>query len=465
VRALARPLRQAIAAAATLTGKRFGLLVASSLVATAGIVAAAMTNSSDLGPLAALVGRSLAAGSAPAESRPAPTGAAEPSPSAAPAHIQAPGGEAASSGPLPAPAPSAPETTPAPEPEETTPPPEEEPGPEPGPVKHVFVVSLTSSGYEAAFGGAGQMPYLSGTLRPKGELLSGLKLLDEAALPNSIAAVSGQPPNADTAADCPSYDEFPATARANSSGVLSGSGCVYPVETLSLADQLETAGLSWRAYVEGMADESGEPANCVHPEPGATETPVTGGYSSRLNPFVHFHSLLDLGACATGDVPLTGLEKDLRKIDTTASYAWVSPNLCDAGVTGQCPAGTPEGAAAADAFLARVVPAILASPAYKRDGLLIVTFGAANQTSTATAATGETTTTGTTPSTTGDPLKVGTLLLSPFLTPGATDGAAYDPYSLLRSVEDLFALEPLARAGAPGTRSFAPALGEETGGD
>ena len=43
------------------------------------------------------------------------------------------------------------------------------------------------------------------------------------------------------------------------------------------------------------------------------EAAVTGGYAARLNPFVYFHSLLDLGDCATNDVPLTELEKDLKK--------------------------------------------------------------------------------------------------------------------------------------------------------
>lgn len=448
---LTAPLQRAIAAAATLTGKRFGLLVASSLVATSAIVAAGMTASGGAGPLAALVGRSLAANDTPAESNPTPVSHGAAAGSSGSAHQQASGGGAASSGSLPAPSPSSAETasTPEaqPEPEETTPTtPDEEPAPEPGPVKHVFVVSLTSSGYEAAFGTASQMPYLAGTLRPLGDLLSGFKLLDGAALPNSIAAISGQPPNADTEADCPTYDEFPVTSKSDKQGVVSGKGCVYPVETLTLGDQLETAGLSWRGYMEDMVDPTtGQPANCVHPEPGAAETPATGGYASRLNPFVHFHSLLDLGSCATNDVPLTGLEKDLKKVDTTVSYSWISPDLCDAGVSGQCPEGSPEGAAAADAFLARVVPPILASPAYKRDGLLVVTFGAANEGLSS--------------------LKAGTLLLSPFLTPGASDGAAYNPYSLLRSVEDLFALEPLVKAGAAKVHSFAAAFSEEGGGD
>ena len=78
----------------------------------------------------------------------------------------------------------------------------------------------------------------------------------------------------------------------------------------------------------------------------------------------------------TNDVPLTELEKDLKKADSTPNYSYISPNLCNAGVAGQCPVGAPDGAASADAFLASWVPKILASPAYKQDGLLIVTFGA-----------------------------------------------------------------------------------------
>ncbi len=43
---------RAVAAAASLTGKRFGLLVASSLVATSAIVASALSNPTGNGPLA-----------------------------------------------------------------------------------------------------------------------------------------------------------------------------------------------------------------------------------------------------------------------------------------------------------------------------------------------------------------------------------------------------------------------------
>ena len=63
----AQPFKRAIAAAAGLAGQRFGLLVACSLVATSAIVASAMTNPSGIGPLAALLGQSLASDNTPAK--------------------------------------------------------------------------------------------------------------------------------------------------------------------------------------------------------------------------------------------------------------------------------------------------------------------------------------------------------------------------------------------------------------
>ncbi len=203
-------LHDATAAAATLTGKRFGLLVASSVVATSAIVASAMTGTADSGALAALLGRSLAAESAPVAGSPP----AESSPSAggggrAPAPTEA-GSAAPTVVPLASPAPATPPPESAPSSE---PPPAAPSLPEAGRIKHVFLISLTSPGYEAAFGETSQMQYLATQLQPKGELLSGYTLLDDAALPNGVAAVSGQPPNASTEANCSTYTEFPPAPR------------------------------------------------------------------------------------------------------------------------------------------------------------------------------------------------------------------------------------------------------------
>jgi phosphatidylinositol-3-phosphatase len=439
------PLRKAIAAAATLNGKSLALLIASSLVATSGIVASALSGSGGLGPVEAAAGVLLGEEPAVVASAPAPAAGSEVTPETTSSRSARPAGPVtAGDPPLPATAQEGVPPTAPPAGEESAEEPEapvaEPEASEAGPIKHVFLISLASPGYEAAFGASSQMPYLSGALRPQGVLLSNYSLLDEAALANGFAAIGGQKPTAASGADCADYEK-----------------CLFPVETLTLADQLATGRFSWHAYLEGMADEAGKPANCVHPEPDAPEVPSPGGYAAKLNPFVFFHSLLDLGDCAANDVPLTELAKDLKKPNVTANFNYIAPDLCNAGFRGQCPEGTVDGAAAANAWLEKTVPEILSSPAYKKDGLLIVSFGALDPAPPADP-------TATPPA---DPLKVGALLVSPLLTPDGTDAAAYGPYSLLRSTEDLFGLEALGEAGGAKVRSFASAFvaSETTAGD
>ena len=50
--------------------------------------------------------------------------------------------------------------------------------------------------------------------------------------------------------------------------------------------------------------------------------------------------------------------------------------------------------------------------------------------------------------------RTGTLVLSPYVTPGSTNDAPYNHYALLRSIEDLFGLPHLGYAGAAGLRPF-----------
>ena len=77
------------------------------------------------------------------------------------------------------------------------------------------------------------------------------------------------------------------------SGVVPGAACVYPVQALTVVDQIAAGGLTWRAYVEGMENEFGA-ANCVHPDFDGPDVPEVGAYAAARNPFVYFAGLLDL---------------------------------------------------------------------------------------------------------------------------------------------------------------------------
>jgi hypothetical protein len=229
---------------------------------------------------------------------------------------------------------------------------------------------------------------------------------------------------------------------------------VYPNTVLTVGDQLTASRRSWRAYVGDLSNGAGAPASCRHPESGGTDDTLTerpgDGYATRLNPFVYFHSLLDLGDCEADDLPLTQLDDDLARASTTPSYAFIAPNLCESGAVAPCLDGRPGGLPTVDAFLAREVPAILASPAYRQDGVLVIAF--VSRTAAARAA--------------GDTEPTGALVLSRFARAGATVGRRYDPYSLLRSLEDVFAVDPLGFAAqAPSfarpvlAKAFSPSSG------
>src|SRR5205823_11067740 len=140
------------------------------------------------------------------------------------------------------------------------------------------------------------------------------------------------------------------------------------VDALTLADQLTSAGHSWKAYLEDM-DAGGQPdTSCRHPVSGQADDTQQGRngdeYAARHNPFVYFHSLLDLGDCATNDVPLSKLSTDLATAKSTPSFSFSAPNLCHDGTDTTC--GT------VDDFAGQLVPQVLASPAFKKDGLLEV---------------------------------------------------------------------------------------------
>jgi phosphatidylinositol-3-phosphatase len=348
-------------------------------------------------------------------------------------------------------------------------------------VKHVFLIVLSTPSYAAAFGHDSVATYLNKTLRHRGELLSHYQTLGSSPLPDRLAMVSGQAPNPDTRAECSTYSEFASGAAPNTAGEVPGSGCIYPDTAITIGDQLDGADTPWRAYVDGMTKP------CQHPDTGAADTSQSeqtspggalDGYATNENPFVYFHSLLDLGDCQSDDLPFDHLTPVLKTKTRTPGYSFIAPDPCDSGAETTCANGKPGGLQAADAFLRRVVPPILASPAYRANGALLIVFTAGgavsvpagstpptttttSTTTTATTTTATTTTATTTTTTTtagtgtgatsSAPLRTGALVLSRYTTPGSVDAHRYDPYSVLRSLEDIFGVSALAHAKTAGS--------------
>jgi len=336
------------------------------------------------------------------------------------------------------------------------------------PIRHVFVLLLENQAYEATFGPQSAAPYLARTLTAQGALLTRYFAIGHASLGNYIALISGQAPNDATQLDCPTFADFRANAaRLDAHGQLPGSGCIYPKSVPTLPDQLEAAGLTWRAYMEDMGkDPSRESATCGHVPVGALETTneASGSdqYAAKHDPFVYFHSIIDDAArCNTHVVNLERLPQDLGSAATTANFIFITPNLCSDGHDAPCIDGRLGGLDAIDAFLKTWVPLIEHSAAFQADGALIVTFdesdGAGPEGSSACCAERPLPGASFSPGISGPGGgRVGAVVLSRFVKPGTVSDVPYNHYALLRTVEAIFSLPPLGYAAEPDLARFGP---------
>jgi hypothetical protein len=342
-------------------------------------------------------------------------------------------------------------------------------------VRHVFVIVLENEGYANTFANPSSDPYLASTLPASGALLSEYYGIGHNSNDDYIAMISGQAPNPSNQADCPVFADFPPTATVATDGQITDSGCVFPTTVTTLANQLTQAHLTWKGYMEDMGNiPSRESAVCGHPavgSPDRTEVAVPGdGYATRHDPFVYFHSVIDdTSLCDTHVVPLgsttgglptgtpagtTGLATDLKSVSTTPNFSFITPNLCNDGHDAPCinQQGSPSGLTNVDTFLQSWVPLITNSPAFKKDGLLEVTFdeadvdggSPANATSCCNELPG--------PAAAQPGIygpgggKIGAVLISPFIKGGTVSTVPYNHYSTLATIEDLFGLTKLGQA-------------------
>jgi len=343
------------------------------------------------------------------------------------------------------------------------------------PIHHVFVIVLENEGYGITFGNPTADSYLAATLPASGAMLTNYYGIGHNSNDNYIALISGQAPNPLNQADCPVFMDFPATATVAADGQISDSGCVFPTTVTTVANQLTAAHLTWKGYMEDMGNvPTRESAVCGHPAVGSpdhTEAAVAGdGYATRHNPFVYFHSIIDDSSlCRSSVVPLgsstgtlpagtptgvTGLATDLTSISTTPNFSFIIPNLCNDGHDAPCvnQQASSSGLTNIDSFLATWVPRITGSPAFKKDGLLEVTFDEADteggNPASATSCCNELPgPAAANPGVSGPGGgRTGAVLISPFIKGGTTSTVPYNHFSTLASIEDIFHLAKLGQA-------------------
>jgi phosphatidylinositol-3-phosphatase len=209
----------------------------------------------------------------------------------------------------------------------------------------------------------------------------------------------------------PSLPNYLALISGTTSGI--SSDCTAcRVRAVNLVDQLQAAGISWKAYLEDV------PAPC-YTGAGAH------GYAKKHNPFIYFDDIASARARCRKLVGFAALASDLRR-SRLPSFAWITPNLCDDGH--DC------GLARADAFLARTVPLLLR--ALGPHGFLVLTWdeGTSDRSCCGGDARGG---------------AVVTVLAGPDVRRGARMQKPIDHYGVLATIEHAFGLPALGAAAHP----------------
>jgi hypothetical protein len=178
----------------------------------------------------------------------------------------------------------------------------------------------------------------------------------------------------------------------------------------SIVDQLEAAGVSWKAYMGGM------PGACFK---GA----VSGQYAKKHDPFMYYRNVADQPARCSNVVPESELAADLRA-GRVPTFAFLSPGLCDDSHDCAVDAG--------DRYLARTVPPILSALGPR--GFLVLTWdeGVSDRGCCGGLAAGG---------------QIPTVIAGRTVKPGAQLSVPATHYSILRLIEDALRIPRLRHAG------------------
>lgn len=271
-------------------------------------------------------------------------------------------------------------------------------------LKTVFLIVLENRDW-AEFEGNPAAPYLNGTLLPRFAHAANYRNGGlHPSLGNYIALEAGDPLGV--------HFDVPPTEVS------------IPV-ACHLVSYLEQVGLTWKAYAEDIP-----PDQCpIHD---------VGGYAVRHDPFVYFedvasphlrwadragHLLVDQSRCVAHIRPHDELAADLRS-GAVARYVFIVPTLCHSGHDVCAPLH--DRVRQTDEFLAREVPLLMSSAAYRDGGVILITW---DEGSTHDA-------------------PIGLVAVSPLAKPGYAGGLPYSHASTVRTVQEILGVTPLLRGAA-----------------
>ncbi len=259
---------------------------------------------------------------------------------------------------------------------------------------HIAVIVMENEEYSDVIGSR-STPYINSLAR-RYALAENMFAITHPSLPNYLALTGGSTFGIDS--DC--------------------SDC--SVNASNLTDQLEQAGLSWKAYMENL------------PRPCFTGAGA-GEYAKKHDPFLYYRDIASVPERCSRVVALPQLKAD-ETARRLPALLWISPNLCHD--MHDCDRAT------GDRFLAGLVPPLLR--ALGPTGLLLITWdeGSSDSGCCRLASGGH----------------VATILAGAGARVGARLRAPVDHYSVLQTIEDLLGLRRLRGAACACTPSLQPLL-------
>jgi phosphatidylinositol-3-phosphatase len=205
----------------------------------------------------------------------------------------------------------------------------------------------------------------------------------------------------------PSLPNYLALTSGSTDGIT--SDCTEcSVAAPNIADQLESARLSWKAYMEGL------PAPC-------SQVAGAGGYAKKHDPFLYYDDVARNPRRCRKVVDFDALASDLRR-GRLPSFAFISPNLCHD--THDCDVAT------GDRFLSGLVPRLLRE--LGPHGFLVLTWdeGSSNAGCCLDAHGG----------------RIATIVAGPDVRRHTRSSHPVDHYGVLRTIENALGLPPLGGA-------------------
>jgi hypothetical protein len=195
----------------------------------------------------------------------------------------------------------------------------------------------------------------------------------------------------------------------------------YRTTKKHLVSLLQAADVPWKSYQQGISGKVCPLAN-------------ENAYAPKHNPMVFFTDVTDdndahSANCIEHVRPESELAADLAN-NAVSGYVFITPDLCH-DMHDACASGNP--IKNGDDFLATEIPMIQASQAYQDGGAIFITWDEGESAD--------------------EP--IGMVVLSPLAKTGYHTATAFNHSSLLRTMQEIFAVEPFLRDA-----SNAQSLGE-----